>query len=734
MSRERLRTLGGILAVLILGIWAGWQLNFDFNLSTFTAEDSQENFNYQTYNKKFPMYSRGITIAIDFEKEISKPGDFGMINQLTDRLSNLDGVKEATSITSIRLPERSGFGIKKRKLVSLSSEASFQKHYKKLDAYPDVTPKFLSKDKTATCIYVDLDGTDTWQTIEHIQKSVSDFDFPKVYYSGSEVFRKTAKEQFSAEVFVLPSIAGLSLLALFFFFFRDVRSLLVALVILGFNSAAILLIFWLLNITVGVLTLTVPLLILVLSFCDIVHVLYTFKQESNNLPIEDRLKSTMGSLRKALWLTSLTTFCAFAIFTVSSVDQIVEFGLVTSIGIAIAFLSARYILPQCIAVFGVQSFTRKPPVQIFTGKLKVALSRYRMSSIVGILALVIAGIVAVFNFSINDSPQKNLGDELGGSIAFLNEKFEGTRTIEVVMRDTNVLTGNTLLIVDSIEQFLRDTYQCNSVFSINTVVKRLNRFNHFGFSEYFRLPEKMDSSFFAQLEKHKDALGLMNAVTDDHKLLRIVGRLKDTGSAEACERNEELQRFLATLPVEGEHVFISGHSYVYDQSMFRVTRLILLSVLLSVLMAMLVIGLVFRSVRLVFALLIPNLLPLVTALVLMQLLGIDLNPFSAMALSILLGLSIDDTIYITSCARENQISEVDSPIEKSLEKNVFPVLVTSLLLAIGFGTLIFSSIESNKNIGILVSLILLIALLSDLLILPALLKWVTRANRDTTWR
>ena len=106
-----------------------------------------------------------------------------------------------------------------------------------------------------------------------------------------------------------------------------------------------------------------------------------------------------------------------------------------------------------------------------------------------------------------------------------------------------------------------------------------------------------------------------------------------------------------------------------------------------------------------------------------------------MALSIILGLSIDDTIYITSDAVDkNDGGPLPGMLEKSLDKNVFPVLTTSLLLAIGFGTLLFSNLESNKNIGILVSTVLLIALLSDLLILPALLKWTSNSNQRNTWK
>jgi predicted RND superfamily exporter protein len=111
-------------------------------------------------------------------------------------------------------------------------------------------------------------------------------------------------------------------------------------------------------------------------------------------------------------------------------------------------------------------------------------------------------------------------------------------------------------------------------------------------------------------------------------------------------------------------------------------------------------------------------------------LGIGLNATSVMALSILLGLSLDDTLYFLGSNYVKGTRGISVlTLEKSIKQNTFPVMVTSLVLAAGFAVLSFSEIQSNRNIGILVAAMLLIAVISDLVIFPVLLRLVAKTKK-----
>jgi len=730
MTRRRWAIVVGTYLVIVLGFFLGSKLHVDLSLTTLSSTESEAYKNYQSYANKFPVQDGGIVISILSNQGFTNFEDFTRVNKLCVELEKLDGVETLTSLTSMAIPEKSFIGTKNRKLLKLGTEEKFNKSYAKLDGFPDVTPKFLSNDRKAVRIFIIPD--DKKLSAAKIREVLDAFSFEAYYIIGNDFFKSSLQEKVSFDLVALPIIAGLVLLLLFFLWFQDARSVLVIISILGLNLAFVTCIFWLTGISVGILTATVPLLILVLSFCDIVHVIHRYKKQDQTNPVNHRIASTTKPLRLSLWLTSLTTFSAFALFFLSGIDEIVHFAIVTCSGIGMAYLTARYILPTFLVFFKIEAFKRKEAFSGLSALLLRLQKRHKMISVGALLLIVALGTGAWIFSTINSSFHQRMSadTEMGNSLRLADDHFDGTRSIEVIISSSNVLTTKTILEVDQIEKYLLENYGCRSVFSVNSVIKRMNRYQHYGTRSYYRLPDDLSSEMVWDLMKYKDKLGLGNAVTEDQETLRIIGRLPDIGSAKAEAKNLQLEKYLEKFQSNDQHVFISGFSYVKDQSTMRVTYLILLGIALSLLIVGIISGVVFRSAKIGIISILPNLLPLLGALLFIEVLGIGLNATSVMALSILLGLSLDDTIYFLGNNYVKGTRGVSvSSIKKSIKENTFPVMVTSLILAAGFAVLSFSEVQSNRNIGILVAAMLLIALISDLLIFPALLRVVAKTKK-----
>lgn len=651
-----------------------------------------------------------------------------------DTLEKLEGVLKLNSITEIVLPQKGVFGKVNKRMLTWKTEAQFQKKFKELEKYQDIRPKFIADDDRAVRVYLQtksLDLPTSTALIEKIRLLAPKFGFHKVHLVGKGAFQAFVEKAFYQEMVLLSSLGIALLVALFYFFFRGYKSVVLSFTMLLFNVACTMILFWLTGIKIGILTLTVPLLIVVLSFCDVVHILYTYKRIATKKSDQFAMTATIRSLNWSLFLTSLTTFLAFAIFFLSPVMEIVDFALITCGGIFIAYFSSRFLFPKLILLVGVPPFNGEPPLEKIKNALIVRLEKSKRTAIIACTLILFLGLFAAMTSHINSQPTfaGDTESEMGQAMKFFNERFEGTRTIEVILKDTNVLTADNMRVIDRIESYLTEHYQCNAVFSLNTAVKRLNRYTHFGKPSFYRFPDTVSMQFLEVIDKYSDALGLQNAVTSDKKLLRISGRLKEAELHEIRGRNERLQEFLKAFNTDTRSLFVSGNSYVNDQAQVRVTQYILLGVLLSLLVAGLLIWAFYRSFRLMIAAIVPNLLPLLAALCLMTSTGIELNGFSVMALSIILGLSVDDTIYfIGNSFKRGQEPRLED-IKEGIRKNTFPVIVTSLLLSVGFGILSLSGFSSNRDIGILVSLILLIALMSDLIVLPALMKWMFKLNK-----
>ena len=148
----------------------------------------------------------------------------------------------------------------------------------------------------------------------------------------------------------------------------------------------------------------------------------------------------------------------------------------------------------------------------------------------------------------------------------------------------------------------------------------------------------------------------------------------------------------------------------------------------SLLMILAVTWATFRSLRYGVLALLPCLLPLVLNLGVMGITGVALRPLTVITFCIAFGLAVDDTIHLLArYTEERRVLPVGEAVAAAMRTAGRPVIVTTLLLLTGFGTILSSSFKGTFQFGLFTSLALLGSLLGALLLLPALLL---RGARD----
>ncbi|MFM1931288.1 MAG: hypothetical protein RL226_591, partial [Bacteroidota bacterium] len=157
---------------------------------------------------------------------------------------------------------------------------------------------------------------------------------------------------------------------------------------------------------------------------------------------------------------------------------------------------------------------------------------------------------------------------------------------------------------------------------------------------------------------------------------------------------------------------------------------------ISLLLAIMVIGaimaLLFRSSRMVFISLIPNLLPLIFTAGVMGFFGIPIKPSTILVFSIAFGISVDDTIHFLAKYRQElklKSWNIRDSIIIAVKETGVSMMYTSIVLFFGFGMFAASEFDGTRALGILVSMTLLVAMFANLLLLPSLLmsfeRWLT---------
>jgi predicted RND superfamily exporter protein len=133
--------------------------------------------------------------------------------------------------------------------------------------------------------------------------------------------------------------------------------------------------------------------------------------------------------------------------------------------------------------------------------------------------------------------------------------------------------------------------------------------------------------------------------------------------------------------------------------------------------------------------LIPNLLPLLVTAGMMGFLGVPIKPSTILVFSIAFGISVDDTIHFLAKYRQELKAnnwKVKRSVYAALRETGVSMFYTSIVLFFGFSVFMISSFGGTVALGGLVSATLLFAMLSNLLLLPALLLSLQKeiANKD----
>jgi predicted RND superfamily exporter protein len=138
-----------------------------------------------------------------------------------------------------------------------------------------------------------------------------------------------------------------------------------------------------------------------------------------------------------------------------------------------------------------------------------------------------------------------------------------------------------------------------------------------------------------------------------------------------------------------------------------------------------------RDLKLALIALLPNLVPLVFIMATLGLMGSELQTSNIISFTVAVGMAVDDTIHFIVRYREERKAGRDNTtaIRHTFHGAGQAIVVTSMLLVLGFSVLATSSLTSTRDFGILASVTMTAALLGDLLLLPAMLHLFAGGRR-----
>lgn len=557
--------------------------------------------------------------------------------------------------------------------------------------------------------------------------------------SGMPYIRTLNAKTITDEISIFIGASLLITSLLFFFFFRSFKATLISIVIVVIGVMWSFGFLGLFNYEITILTALVPSLIIVIGIPNCIFLTNKYHQEfkvhRNKAKALQRVTTKIGM---ATLMTNLTTAIGFATFVASNNNLLLEFGVVTSINIMALFFLSLILIP----IF--HSYLNPPKerhlkhldrgsVKKFMDWILRTIKTNRFSIYVASVALLVFSIIGIYEMRISgslieDMPKK---EAFFQDIVFFEKEFDGVMPLEIMIdtkRKKGVMKLSTLKRMEELETAIEEIPELSKPISIVNLVKYSKQAYYNGNPDYYELPTSQEQAFILSYAKNATANSkenLMKSYVDSTgQYARITTFMRDESGDQIAKIEAEIRKKADKLfPKERYNVIITGKALVFQKGTGYLLDNLLSSLIFAFFLTALLIGFMFRSFKMILVSIIPNLLPLFLTAGLMGFLDIPLKPSTILVFGIAFGLSVDDTLRFLSQYRE-ELKKNNWKIKKSVyatfNESGLSMFYTSIVLFFGFSVFMLSSFGGTIALGGLISLTLLFGMLSNLMLLPAL--------------
>ncbi|HRA71475.1 MAG TPA: MMPL family transporter [Flavobacterium sp.] len=751
--RNRILMLSIIVAITILMALQWKNIRFTQTEANMLPDDNIVNIEYNAFLNKFGEEGNLVVIGVK-DKTFFTPKAYAAWEKLMNSLKGDKAVDLVISINDLKKLQKNE-SLEKFELVPfVDQNKTTDKEYLdkiKKELFNDLPfyEGLLFNKKSGTirsAIYLDKKIVNTPARKDFILNklvpAVEAFEEETkidLRVSGMPYIRTLNAQTIIGEISIFIGASLLVTSLLFFFFFRSFRATLISIIIVIIGVMWSFGFLGLLNYEITVLTALVPSLIIVIGIPNCIFLTNKYHQEykvhRNKVKALQRVTTKVGM---ATLMTNVTTAIGFATFVASNNELLLEFGVVTSINIMALFFLCIIVIP----IF--HSYIPAPKdrhiehldrgyVKSFMDWILRNVKENRFSIYVVAVSLLVISIIGIYKMRISgsiieDMPKK---EAFFQDIIFFEKEFDGVMPLEIMIdtkRKKGVMKLSTLKRMEEFEVAIDEIPELSKPISVVNLVKYSKQAYYNGNPEYFELPTSQEQSFILSYAKNatKDSKdNLMKSYVDSTgQFARITTFMRDENGDAIPKIEAEIRKKADKIfPPNQYHVSITGKALVFQKGTGYLLDNLLSSLIFAFFLTALLIGFMFRSFKMILVSIIPNLLPLLLTAGIMGFFDIPLKPSTILVFGIAFGLSVDDTVRFLAQYRE-ELKKNNWKIRKSVYATFndagLSMFYTSIVLFFGFSVFMLSSFGGTIALGGLISLTLLFGMLSNLMLLPAL--------------
>lgn len=752
-------TLMIILAVIT--VFMGYQsrnIKWSYDLANIVPEKDPDMVYFRQFRETFGEDGNIMALGLQ-DSSVYQLDNFRKFCQLIDSLESREGIRNVLGIPNLQKLEKN---TTKRTLELKSVFEKIPEDQKTLDSLLTgvaslkfYSGQLINEKNGATLVLITikkevLNSKNRDQLVEYIMDQGERFEsetgidmhFAGLPYSRSITTSKV-KGELNMFLFLSLAVTGLFL----FLFFRSFKAVFFPIVIIGVVVIWALGTLALLKFKITLLTGLIPPIIVVIGIPNSVYMLNKYHHEYNEHG--DQMKALIRIIRKigvVTLITNLTTAVGFFVLVSTRINVLVEFGIVAGINIMATFVVSIILIPAVFSLY-------KPPSQKHLKHLRFkaldwvikkidVLVHTMRPAIFGITLAVMAisayGLMKIkaVSYMVDDIPENS---PLKHDLKFFEKNFSGVMPLEVII-DTGDKKGvqnlKNLRKIDEFETFISSIDGISQPVSVVSFAKAARQAFYNQSEAFYSLPTNRDIGFIMRYLSEGETEELSQSFIDSTgRYVRVSLKMADIGSS----RLDSLVNGIIAPKIDSifmdsnMDVNVTGTTLMFIKGNKFLIENLLTSMIIAFFVIAFIMGLLFRNFKMILVSIIPNIIPLLITAGIMGYFGIPLKPSTALIFSIVFGISVDDSIHFLAKYRQELFAKkfnVSEAISKSLKETGSSMIYTSIILFCGFIIFVLSEFGGTVALGMLTSITLFFAMLTNVIVLPALILQFDSGKRD----
>jgi predicted RND superfamily exporter protein len=565
-----------------------------------------------------------------------------------------------------------------------------------------------------------------------------------VFVAGSLAVNDYNKQSVQKDMQKFIKLVLLMMMLFLFVVFKRISAIILPIFIVAISLLSTIGIMALVGTPIGIPTQILPSFLLAVGIGAVVHLLSMFFNHLNkNNNQHQAVIYALGHSGLPIIMTSVTTAAGLLSFSTAAIAPIADLGIFAALGVIIALINTLVLLPAILSIIPIKPAKQKHInnmqkmdsylIWIADFSFKHAKKIVIISGIITLLFIYFASKVAFKHDPLSWQPDNS---PIKIATHTVDKELRGSVTMEVIIdtkKENGLYNSELLSKLDAIrikaEAIKTDNYFVGKGWSVAEVLKEIHRALHNNQQEYYKITKNdalIPQEFL--LFENSGSDDLEDLVDSSFSKARLTFKLPWMEAGEYSKLSNELTKLIKDELNDDVEITITGMVPLFQRTLSAAMSSMATSYVVAFILIAIAMILLLGSVKIGLVSMIPNILPVVISLGFMSMVNMSLDMFTMLVGAIVIGLSVDDTVhYFHNFAKYHHkgFSTQDSLRETMLGTGR-ALVSTSIVLALGFYVYMFASLSNLINFGILAGGAISVALISNIILGPALLTLITK--------